>query len=273
MIRQSPDAVVLEHQWDPRLKSLYVEGPQDRQFLDLLALNRNPDAEIRVIDTVELPSIQGGNRERLVFFARFVTDTEFSESFSFFADRNGGSFTPESLPESLNLTDLRDLEGYVLGDECVQKLVVADPSWDKNRLTAMMTSIREVARDLAFLRLASSNLDLDLPFQDTDLRRSVSVSAGRIVFDHNRNITALLNKKRLHARKTELETKMKELSIQFTALPTPSIMHGKDAFDLFDAAMRATGSTLHAGSLWGTFDVRMIRKYPSLEAAVRFLEF
>src|SRR5206468_3136096 len=73
MLRRDPEAIVTAHLMDRARRELYVEGRRDRIFLDwLISTDRHPDVSVVEISSVNLPEISGGERGRLLHFARLV---------------------------------------------------------------------------------------------------------------------------------------------------------------------------------------------------------
>ena len=192
MIRRTPEAIVIAHVMDQSRKSLYVEGLRDRLFLSwLLGDQADNGAVIAEIDFVEIPeSGAGGNRGRLIKFAEQLGTKDVA--IRMFADADWDRVLGRCLPQRVWLTDYRDLEGYILCERCLDKLLRLGIGTERVSARNLLAAVLNSARPLGALRLASDIDGLNLPFQNTDLTRHVAGEGEAISVDLASYLRALL---------------------------------------------------------------------------------
>ena len=75
MIRRNPKAIIMAAQMDHERRELYVEGKKDRLFIKWLTLGRiSSNSRILESNVVEINESQGGEKERLLLFAKLSED-------------------------------------------------------------------------------------------------------------------------------------------------------------------------------------------------------
>jgi hypothetical protein len=119
VFRRDPKTIFAEHKLDPDRRDLFVEGAEDRRFLRVLVGDKlDSKAAIREIGTVDVSGL--GEKERLLAFALLAVSQ--SATIRFLADADFDRLLQRVPPPNVWLTDLRDLEQYLLDDRCLEKV-------------------------------------------------------------------------------------------------------------------------------------------------------
>jgi hypothetical protein len=141
---------------DQARRELFVEGPRDRLFLSWLASSgKDPNVSIIEIDFVELPELPGGNKGRLIYFAEQLGRGACDVRIQMFADADWDRLLERPVPARVWITDHRDMEGYLLRVECLEKVLRLGLGNAAVSAEVVLTSIKEHARRLCLLRLTS----------------------------------------------------------------------------------------------------------------------
>jgi hypothetical protein len=274
MIRRHPDAIVAAHCMDRSRRELYVEGSRDRLFLAwLLAGKMNPDASIREIALVELPdTLPGGERCRLIRFAELLGER--GVRIRMFADADWDRLLRRSVPERVWLTDHRDMEGYVLREECVDKVLRLGVGTNRLSAVNLLRVIREHGRRLGCTRLLSERDSLRLPFQATRLKRYLSGDGDRILLDLEGYLQALLQNANISlARFDEIRGRLGEVEAEYASSPDSEVIHGKDAICILESALACFRLKPEDGArlLWTSFEAAFVEEGSTLDMVTRFL--
>ena len=275
-MRRDPRAIITAHRMDPARRTLYLEGPSDRVFLRWLTKNAiSPNAMILTIDQVDMPGhAHGGERARLLAFAAIVEPEQVQ--IRFLADADTDRLRGRRMPSNVWLTDTRDMEGYLLREECFEKMLrlgLEDESVDPRRLLEQILSI---GRWLGILRLTSDDEGLNLPFQRTDMWRSLSCSRGQtdLTMDRERYISALLQNAGRNQRELgQITTRTDDKARQLAEVPDHELIHGKDMTILLEKALQAHG--VHREDairiLRTSFERLLVSDYPVLGEVLAYL--
>jgi hypothetical protein len=194
MVRRTPEAIFVAHTMDPTRRTLYVEGKRDRSFIGWYAeASLEALSNVVSIDFVEIPNTLGGNRGRLMAFARMAQQAP-NGALAFFADADFARLLPEDTPTNAWLTDFRDLEGYGLGAKSFFTLCALGLN-SRVDATFFRAQILGVTRTAGILRLFSETRRLSLPFSELSVDRYLSVEGDfSITYDHSVHIRALLQR-------------------------------------------------------------------------------
>jgi hypothetical protein len=241
-VRRSPKEILAAHRMDPTRRELYVEGRTDRIFLDyLVGPDKSVDARIIEIGLVELGrSAIGGEKGRLIDFAREVEGA--GAQIKIFADADTDRILERSIPANVWLTDKRDLEGYILRKECVEKILrlgFLDERLDADEVLRQVTSL---GRQLGVLRLMSDIDKRALPFQDTAVRGHITVERTQVEFNLAGYVQALLQNGDISLKQLpEVIERQQEVASQYSHVDDAQIVHGKDALTILERFLRANG--------------------------------
>lgn len=274
MLRRDPEAVVTAHVMDRSRRELYVEGSRDRCFLAwLLAEEQDPNISVREMAFVDLPGdVSGGERGRIIRFAEWLGERDVQ--IRFFADADWDRLLGRPVPRRVWLTDHRDMEGYVLRLECIDKVLRLGIGTDRIPADDLLRMVREQGRRLGLIRLMSELDSLRLPFQATRLRRFLGVDGGRIGLNLDGYLRALLQNARISLRRlAEMRARLRELEATFGSTPDSEVIHGRDATCIIEAALSSCGVRPDEGTrlLWTSFEVGFVEEGSTLHTVTSFL--
>lgn len=259
---------------DPTRRELYVEGQRDRLFLSwLLGGAIDPDASIREIASVDLPAVEtGGERGRLLHFAQLVAAR--SERIRFFADADWDRVLGRSVPPAVWLTDHRDLEGYVLRIECVDKVLCLGVANTRVAAADILTWVTDHGRRFGLIRLMSELDSLELPFQKTAKKKYITFTRGHLTVEYERYLSALLQNAGVSlARLGDISSRLAEVERVFTSVPDSELIHGKDAMCILEVVLSECGAAEEEGTrlLWTSFEPVLVEPGSTLATVCGFL--
>lgn len=230
-MQRDPDAILRTHEMDPGRRTLYVEGVSDHMFLKwVVDRSLGRDTQVVTINFVNLPGhAEGGERARLIAFARIVEGSPVG--IRMLADADTDRLRGRSVPSKVWLTDLRDLEAYFFREECVDKVFRLGLSTDDVDSAQLLKNALRIGRWLGVLRLLSDEKEWRLPFQITNLSRSLRYTRPQVEvhFLPERYLTTLLQNARISQQQVTTIIKQVEESPLFLGnTPDREIAHGKD---------------------------------------------
>lgn len=273
MIRRHPEAVITAHRMDPSRRELYVEGVRDRLFLSwILGTNVATDASVREIAFVETPGVSGGERGRLIDFARRLGERQIG--IRMFADADWDRVLGRPVPERVWLTDYRDLEGYLLRVECIDKVLRLGLATEQIQAESLLETVKKHCRRLAILRLLSESESLDLPFQSTGLRRFLKTLNEELVVDIDGYVRALIQNAGISLKEMRpLLNRLDQLEAHYASTPDAELIHGKDATCIIEVALSKWGIRKDEGQrlLWCSFEGRLVDAESTLGSVLAFL--
>jgi hypothetical protein len=272
MLRRDVASIVAAHKLDPERRELYVEGRQDAAFLSVLVREtKDPNTIIQVIGAVDLPIPGGGERGRLIEFARQVEELHLG--IAFFADQDVDMLLGRAIPSNGWLTDGRDLESYLLQPEAFLKLPASVVSLAEEQALHLLEELLREAKRLGILRVYSAVNDLALPFQVTDFRRCVSGEGTTIAVDVERYVKTLCqNCGRSLSTVATITEGLASLEASYGGVDPLQLVHGKDALHLLDIVLRRLDRRFSSRALWLAFERSMTGSFPRLTEVIGFLE-
>lgn len=277
MIRREPKAILVAHVMDSARRELYVEGMRDRLFLGWLVRDeKDPDTTIIQIASVNIQIDGGGERGRLFAFARWLDDQQLDAiNIRCFADADFDRLLNRERPHSIWLTDPRDLEGYTLCVECLDKMLKLGVNTEAMSAEEILEIVTSICSRLGLLRLLSERDALDLPFQRTDLRRRLRFISGQLRVDFDAYLRALLQNADISlARIPSVLRALDDLDEELRDVPHSEIIHGKDALLVIDKLLSRFGVKPNESSrmLWTSFEASFVISGSNLDVMKRFLE-
>ena len=259
---------------DKTRREVYVEGRRDRLFLTwLLASRMNANASVREIAAVELAEQERGERGRVLHFADLLGDAEIQ--LRMFADADWDRVLAKSVPPRVWLTDTRDIEGYLLRAECLQKVLTLGLGTEAITPAHLLDAVKKHGRQLGTLRLMSEIDSLKLPFQQTNLDRRLVAQGTNIVLNLENFLRALLQNASISlTRFQDVRNRFNEVQAQYAGVPDSEIIHGKDALVIITAALSKFGLDEKETTrlLWTSFEARFVQSGSTLESVMHFLE-
>jgi hypothetical protein len=274
MIKRHPDAIVTAHLMDRSRKELYVEGARDRLFLSwLLGQRLNANASIREVSSVELPAVEGGERGRIIHFAEILGEEAIQ--LRMFADADWDRILGRTVPWRVWLTDSRDMEGYVLREECLSKTLSLGVGTERVSAARVLLTVRAHGRTLGAIRLMSELDSLNLPFQKTCVEKYMEGKAGEVALDLKGYLRALLQNAHISlARLQELQERVHAVEALHDKVPDSEMIHGKDALAIVAVLFSEFGLDRKECErlLWTSFEACFVETGSALDVVTRFLQ-
>jgi hypothetical protein len=274
MIQRSLAAILAAHRIDPERRELYVEGRRDRLLLHWLA---EPDIDnntsIFEIASVYLPNEAiGGERGRLLALAR--ASEAWEAQMAFIADADFDRILGRQIPQNVWLTDKRDMEGYLLREECFRKAMVVGHGIETLSPQGLLREVQKNGRTLGLLRLVSEVDQLRLPFHELRLERYIDVKNQTLSIKIDRLLQTLLQNAGLTIKRRDgILRRFEQLKEEYSSVPDSELIHGKDALRLYEVALEKHGGDPKASSaLWATFERAWVEGYPTLGRVCGFLK-
>jgi hypothetical protein len=226
------------------------------------------------IEAIEVPgaTAEGGARQRLLTFAQWVAGR--GARIRCFADADWDRLLGRRTPDNVWLTDPRDLEGYTLRVEVLEKVLQLAAVTDAVTPDEMLREVFREGRRLGVLRLVSERSGLGLPFQRTPLRRYVVGRRGRVEVRLPQYMRALLQNGGISiARLREIAAWVDEMAAEMAAVPDGELVHGKDAFCLIERALEGLG--FREGdcgkAMWTSYEKGYVKTNTNLVAVLEYL--
>lgn len=274
MIKRTPEAIVTAHVMDPARRELFVEGPRDRLFLRwLLGKDLHSNANVIEISAIDLPDVNaGGERGRLMAFARWLDGREVR--IRFFADADFDRLLGRAVPPKVWLTDLRDMEGYILCELCLEKVLKLGVGTEAITAENLIETVRTLGRRLGLLRLLSEKEGFNLPFQRTNLSRYLRFLGGRLGLIFEGYVQALLQNAEINlGMKDSVLNGLAVLEREYARFPDSEIIHGKDTFSIIAKALSKFDVEEEEVKkmLWTSFEAGLVKAGSNLEAVQQYL--
>jgi len=232
-------------------------------------------ANVIPIDLVDLPNVQeGGNRERLRLFLTAVVSAGYD--IRGLLDADHAALIEEAIPSNAWVTDLRDAEGYVLGEEKVAAALRLGCGIDGVSASALLEYTSEVAVFLAATRLVSHREGLKLPVSRSRFKGYIrATSGGSVMLDRRGYLGALLQSANISLReRAAIDEKISAAIEEISAIPIEKVRHGKDCMRLLTIQFQALGANEVADAaplLWSSFRTESLSQFPVLQEIVKFV--
>ncbi|WP_123784151.1 hypothetical protein [Corallococcus macrosporus] len=273
MIRREPAAIVAAHRMDPGRLELYVEGRRDRLFLMwILDKRMSKNATIKEVSSVDIPETLGGERGRLMAFAKMIEGGP--SSIMIFADADHDRLLGRDVPKGVVLTDFRDLEGYLIRVDLMDKLLALGLGDEACVSSEVIEGMLSAGREIACIRVASDERGMQLPFSKTRLDKHLDVKKnGVVVFLRDSYLRALVSNAQLSLKLVEHVVGISnEVSDRFRDVESIQMIHGKDFMVMVDELMRSLGGRgVDSRSIWMAFERESVVGFKVLASVVAFL--
>lgn len=271
MLRRNASAYRLAIKMDPTRRDLFVEGPRDRAFLTQVIGQFGTNA--RILDAanhIDDPDETDGAKGRLVRLAGAIGNVPQTR---FFVDKDWDSLLGIPRPAHVHATDFRDLEGYVLDPDVVQKAISVGLADEKRKAPTILKDVVRVCLESAAIRVHALRLGLRLPFKSVDLTRHF-IRNGPLQLDRRKYLTTACQ----NADATE-RAKVGSVDAflagadgvrtEIEKLNWREVVHGKDAFAVITHIFRKdhVEGTTHA-ALWCSFERSDARQYQVLSQVI-----
>ncbi|MBL0109726.1 MAG: DUF4435 domain-containing protein [Saprospiraceae bacterium] len=193
-IRRDPLAHLKSLEMDPDRKMLIVEGREDRLFIEYLSDNQlDNNLMILEIDSIDITeNIEGGNRGRLLYFAKL--SPEDTDRLKFFIDKDYSQYIGEEIPKKITETDFKDIESYLIDEDCINKFLKIGIKTEKINTLDFLSEIKK-AQYFGFVRIASLKSGYNLSVNKTNekLAKYLSIVAnGKVEIKSKEYLTSLI---------------------------------------------------------------------------------
>jgi hypothetical protein len=217
--------------------------------------------------------VLGGEKGRLIHFANWIGASDVN--IRMFADADYDRLLERPSPERVWLTDQRDMEGYVLSEKCIDKMLRVGLGTDRFAAQHIIGLIRRLGRKLGLIRVLSELDSLDLPFQKTDLKRHFKTDANTVTLDLDGYLRALLQNAAISLAEMErIKERLGQVEKKYWTTPDSEIVHGKDAICIIEVTL-ATCEVRSGDAcrlLWTSFESAFIEAGSTLETITVFLK-
>lgn len=258
---------------DPTRRVLFVEGTRDLTFWRHVIPHKDRgDTTIYCIDSINCPDTSGGERGRLIQFAREIEKLDLNERVRFFADADCDRILKISLPSNVFLTDGRDLESYALITD-IAKDVCSTCTTDENSNAIIDELIADVARPIGVLRITSARRELMLPFQKSihsgKTPRFLTATATGLALNLAKLLEILLQNAGMSlSHFTNILGEYEKETVALEAEADYELVHGKDLIRIMAIAFDLSNE--HCSDLIALamrYEIDVIRALPNLRAA------
>ena len=217
---------------------------------------------------------EGGNRERLRLFLMKVASAGYEIRGLLDADQS--QLISEDLPSNAWITDLRDIEGYVLAEENVEIALRLGWGIDGISASSLTKSMSETAAFLAAVRIVSHRMNLQLPVSRSRFKGYITANGtGSLRLDRTAYLRALLRAADISLREQEdIDRAISAAMDEIAGIPIEKVRHGKDCMRLLTVQFRSVGAsdlTDVAPLLWSSFRQDRLIQYPVLREILKYL--
>ena len=269
-LARTPDGVLAALEMDHSLRLLYVEGPSDRLFVRWIAGRANyPAVLISEMDAIDT-DVPGGAKKKLVDLA---TRLGVNDRLRFFADADYDRLLERVLPPQVLLTDARDMEGYVLHAECLEKVLRLGTHTDNADPSGILAHVVAACREVGLLRVASEQNGWAMPFRSVRPTGKAIVRNLALEFDFEGYLMSLVDQSVGRSRLGEVRAALVILQRDLNGVPDAELVHGKDALDLLALVLAQCGVVRSDGPalLRTAFERNMVPPTSTLASIVDFV--
>jgi Protein of unknown function (DUF4435) len=268
---------IYEMEQDAQRRVFFVEGIRDQVFWSkTLQFARRSGTVIYSISILDCDAVSGGERGRLVWVANQLSTSSIAGRLRYFADADFDRLLQIPVPESILLTDGRDLESYFFLGNCCDHLCTSVQPGVADAHQIFRGHITSIARPLGILRLASVRNQLHLPFKRTlekGLHRFVVTNNSTFELDVNAVVRTLLQNAGQSTTNAPhvMAQYVHEQAVQ-AATPDNQIIHGKDLARLIAWKYKIAQSFAENFVMLAlTTEKATIRTQPNIQAAAAWL--
>ena len=276
--RRSEEAIASALLMDRSLRSLFVEGPNDRSFLRWI-LGEEVACEILTIDLVDISVSSGGNRARAVRLAEHLRSQlnshgEVLNRVRILIDADFDHLDGRIPALPLMLTDGRSMESYFLRSSTFDKIFGLALMAQHIDADAVFQSTIEVATLLASIREIDRQRSLELPFQTQKFRAFVDVdSSGIPSLKLAKIISNLLVQAGLDASSAQdVMSAVEDVAGMLRERDPLHVVHGHDLERILGEILQRLKYPRNQASqlMRSTFERAYLHEYPMLSKVVSF---
>lgn len=270
-MRRDPKAVLAALEMDADRRELYVEGSRDRQLiLWLLGDSGDRDSVVQDISGVDMPRVQGGNRGRLMAFARRMAGVD---RVRYFGDADYDRLLGRPVPANGWLTDGRDMESYLLLSRCANKAIRVGLNRPAAETTSSVRQVVAASRRTAYLRVADVRNGWALPFQTTPPSRKAEVRGQMLEFDERSWATALVDASIGRRFLSSVLEGWEAAATEFASAPDQELIHGKDFLDLLGEFLLHHGVERRTcpSLIWSALERGSVARQPNVAQVLKYV--
>lgn len=275
MIRRAPEALISAARMDPERRDLYVEGISDKLILEYL-LNGSIHKNVRILPidlAVEINLADGGAKGRVLAFASFA-ENKGIQNLRFLADSDLDALFNDEYPSNTFLTDFPDMEGYVISERNLDKLLKVAHVREYPSVKNLHEALLSISSELGLLRFISRRFSLGLSITNTKKLKSISIDSNLPVLDFKRLITTVChNTSEKQYNADELLFKTEQAREEFEKASQSQRIRGKDYIELMSITLRKLklSKSEEGSTLLATMHEENTLKFPRMGNLATFL--
>lgn len=269
--KRTVNSIIKSLEFDKDKKLLIVEGKADRLFFEFVCNNINDNCIILEVENVEMESVEGGNKGKILAFAKSIPYN--SENIKFFVDRDYDLDEANS-PFNTFITDFKDLESYLLNKESLNKFLKIGLKTDKITSDKLLNDLKS-SNYFGHVRNYSLTQNKGFSVNDCNenLTKYVSYTKNYIEIDCKKYLTVLCQisavKIKIDDLILEIENFIKKQNKDFRF-----VIHGKDIIKVLVIICLKLGFKKDSieSAFWMSFDEKKVSNYPNLLSVINYLK-
>ncbi len=274
MLRRTLDSYLIAAQMDPERRDLFVEGDQDRILFKWLTRGQScPECRILNISTVEIvESIQGGDKEKLLFFATFVHNK--ASNLRFFVDLDFDSFLDREYSDNVWTTDFNDLESYLINEFSIRKSLMLGLHQDSIDPVKLLDQALNLSAEVGYIRIYSKLKRKKLSINTTRISRYLKKNKANIIFKYDDYLKAILQNSNLSLSTfSRYKLGIEKLKKKYSDYEIIRLIRGKDVLEVLTKLLKLKGvnSAEFPSILWASFDESNLSSYDNLLKVVNYI--
>lgn len=249
-IRRTLDEVCTVHEFEPDLRTVFVEGASDKAFIDWYVWASSiENLAVLSIETVEIDDslvlkhglCTGSNRSRVLALAGEIAERcpDGRMGVLCLVDRDFEDYRPCALPGTyVAFTDCNSIELYAFNASCIRKFVTISLGGLRIGVEALVPLMTAVLTEIYAIRLANERLSWGMqwiPFAPT----YVSVVPPEVTFRKDAFIRAYLQKNNRWAERDTFTAEVEAATLVLSRDPSRRI-RGHDLAELLAHVIRKT---------------------------------
>lgn len=269
-IRRNSDSTIQAFLMDPERRAIYVEGSDDRYFLEYVLGEDITKSQVIEINDIDLGDVRiGGQKGRLLYFASKAE--KMTNNIKVFVDADFSRLLTEKVSNNVIFTDYRDLEAYLYEKDYLTKFIKLGIKKDCFNADNLLSELYK-AREIAYLRITSCINDYNLAFQKTNERFSKYYSLKNGL-DIEKYLNVLLQNSDNRPDLNDLKRNIILTKEKFISVSDREIIHGKDAICIVKEISHYLGLKKDniESVFWMSFNKDNIERYYSLVKIKNFL--
>ncbi|MHA2708704.1 DUF4435 domain-containing protein [Vibrio owensii] len=260
---------------DKSLKYMFVEGLRDLSFWRAIVpvCNRVNTQVIRIGSVTDLKVEHGGEKGKLLKLSELLEECGVSDRARFFVDSDNDRLLSVQYPNSVLLTDYRDLESYCFSQTCITSVLDRGMAkGDTSNVPQIIRCLSDICRKIGLLRFISERDQLSLPFSKTFEKNGRRKFSKANKCNEDKLVTTLLQNSHLGLsyKNSVLET-LSQVENSHAGTDCKYIVQGKD-WTFFLAEMISVPSDHIESLIFLALDYSSLKEEPQINQAVQFLE-